>query len=424
MVAVMQTSRPAQRPAMPPLAPGLARWLRPPGPWVVDAAIVAAVGTVEITATMLGHGRHFDTPGHRPLDGLGIALLVVSSLALVGRRQRPVAVLVLNVVAVMLYYLLGYPGEVAFLSLYVAFFTAVISGHRLAAWAGAAVLAANLWLSWVTGYPISASTLAWALVCLLIVLVVGEVVRLRRAYLDSLRERAIEAERTRDEEGRRRVSEERLHIARELHDLIGHNISLISVQAGVGLHLLERQPEQAAAALTAIKQVSKDTLDELRLVIGAVRGADGGSPRRPPRGLADLDALVAASSAAGLEAGMEVAGEPRPVPAGLGLTAFRIVQESLTNARRHAGPATVTVRLEYGDRELTVRVADNGRGPRPPGEPGSGGRGLAGMRERAVAAGGDLQAGARPGGGFQVVARLPLDPAADLAPGPAPGGKS
>ena len=413
----MQTSQPAQRPPAPPLAPGLARWLRPPSPWVVDVAIVAVAGTIEITAPLVWHGRHGAASGHRPLDGFAIALLVVSALALVARRQRPVGVLVLNVAAVMLYYLLGYPGEVAFLSLYVAFFTAVTSGHRLAAWVGAAVLAANMWLSWLTGYPISASTLAWALIWLLIVLGAGEVVRLRRAYLDSLRQRAIEAERTRDEEGRRRASEERLHIARELHDLIGHNISLINVQAGVGLHLLERQPEQAGAALTAIKQVSKDTLDELRLVIGTVRGAaDGGSPRRPARGLGDLDALVTASSAAGIEAAMEVAGEPRPVPAGVGLTAFRIVQESLTNARRHAGPAKVTVRLEYGDRELTVRVADDGRGPEAPAEPGAGGRGLAGMRERAVAAGGSLDAGARPGGGFQVVARLPLDPAADLAP--------
>lgn len=420
----MQSSRPAHRPPVPWRAPGLARWLRPPSPWVVDIAIVAVAGTVEITAPLAGYGGHFAPPGHRPLDGFGIALLVVSALALVARRQRPVQVLVVNVTAVMLYYLLGYPGEVAFLGLYVAFFTAVTSGHRLAAWVGAAVLAANMWLSWLTGYPIGASTLAWALVCLLIVLGTGEVVRLRRAYLYSLRQRAIEAERTRDEEGRRRASEERLHIARELHDLIGHNISLISVQAGVGLHLLERQPEQAAAALTAIKQVSKDTLDELRLVIGTVRGAaDGGSPRWPVRGLADLDALVAASSAAGLEVSVEVAGQPRPLPAGLGLTAFRIVQESLTNARRHAGPATVTVRLEYGDRDLTVRVADNGRGPQPAG-PGSGGRGLAGMRERAVAAGGGLAAGARPGGGFQVVARLPFDPAVDPAADLAPGGKS
>jgi signal transduction histidine kinase len=421
----MQTSRPARRPPVPALPPGLARWLRPPSPWVIDIAIAAVVGVIEIFAPLTWHGRQAATSGHRLLDGFAVALLVVSALALVVRRRHPVGVRVLNVAAVMLYYLLGYPGEVAWLGLYVAFFTAVINGHRLAAWAGAAVLSANMWLSWLTGYPISGGTLAWAMACLLIVLGAGEVVRLRGAYLDSLRQRAIEAERTRDEEGRRRASEERLHIARELHDLIGHNISLISVQAGVGLHLLERQPEQAAAALTAIKQVSKDTLDELRLVIGTVRGAaDGGSPRRPARGLGDLDALVAASSAAGLEVTMEVTGEPRPVPAGLGLTAFRIVQESLTNARRHAGPATVTVRLEYGDRELTVRVADNGRGPQRPAEAGSGGRGLAGMRERAAAAGGELEAGARPGGGFQVVARLPLDPAAELAPGPAPGGKS
>jgi signal transduction histidine kinase len=405
----MQTSRPAHRPPVPSLAPALARWLRPPSPWVVDIAIVAVVGTVEVTASLAGHWGHFSPSGHRALDGFGIALLVVSALALVVRRQRPVAVLVLNVTAVMLYYLLGYPGEVAFLSLYVAFFTAVTSGHRLAAWVGAAVLAANMWLSWLTGYPIGASTLAWALVCLLIVLGTGEVVRLRRAYLDSLRQRAIEAERTRDEESRRRVSEERLHIARELHDLIGHNISLIHVQASVALHLLERQPDQAAAALTAIKQASKDTLDELRQVIGAVRNAGEEAPRLPARGLDDLGALVSATAAADLDVRMEVSGSPRPVPAALGLAAFRIVQESLTNVRRHAGPAAVAVRLEYGDRDLTVRVEDDGRGPGAPGPGRSGGSGLTGMRERAAAVGGKLEAGARPGGGFQVVAWLPLN---------------
>jgi signal transduction histidine kinase len=387
---------------------------------VIDIAIVALVGAAQISGSMLIHHDTSMSAGHRPLDAFGVALLAASAIALAARRQRPVPVLVATVAAVMLYYLLGYPGEVAFLSLYVAFFTAMVTGHRLAAWVGAAALSANMWLSWIAGYPLSGAVIAWAVAWLLIVLAAGEMVRLRRDYLDSLRQRAIEAERTRDEEGRRRVSEERLHIARELHDLIGHNISLINVQASVGLHLLERQPEQACTALTAIKQVSKDTLDELRLVIGAVRGAgDEGSPRRPARGLGDLDALVSAAAAADLDVRMEVAGQPRPVPAGLGLTAFRIVQESLTNVRRHAGPATVAVRLEYGDSDLTVRVEDDGQGSgtEPPlvtpagGGPAGGGRGLTGMRERAAAVGGHLEAGARPGGGFQVVARLPLDPA-------------
>jgi signal transduction histidine kinase len=396
----------------------LPRWLRPPNPRAVDIAIVAVVGTAQIAAASSGHGWHSSAVGQRHLDALGVALLAVSAIALAARRQRPVPVLVVTVVMVMLYYLLGYPYGVAFLSLYVAFFTAVVTGHRLAAWVGSVALSANMYLSWMAGYPMGAGRINWALACLLIVLGAGEVVRLRRAYLDSLRQRAIEAERTKDEEGRRRASEERLHIARELHDLIGHNISLINVQASVALHLLERQPEQAATALTAIKQASKDTLDELRLVIGAVRGAgDEGSPRRPVRGLGDLDALVSAAAAADLDVRMEVAGEPRPVPAGLGLTAFRIVQESLTNVRRHAGPATVAVRLEYGDRDLTVRVEDDGHGPvaaapaSVPRERASGGRGVTGMRERAAAVGGQLEAGARPGGGFQVVARLPLDPA-------------
>jgi signal transduction histidine kinase len=383
---------------------------------VADIAIVALVGAAQITAPLLGH-QHGPMAGHRHLDALGVVLLAVSAIALAARRQRPVPVLVVTAVMTMLYYLLGYPYGVAFLSLYVAFFTAVVTGHRLAAWVGAAAVSVNMLLSWISGYPVSGSVIAWTIACLLIVLGAGEVVRLRQAYLFSLRQRAVEAERTRDEEGRRRASEERLHIARELHDLIGHNISLINVQASVGLHLLDRQPEQAAAALTAIKQASKDTLDELRLVIGPVRGADDeGSPRRPARGLGDLDALVSAASAAGLDVRMEVAGEPRPVPAGLGLTAFRIVQESLTNARRHAGPATVEVRLEYGASDLTVRVADDGQGPATPPGPSvassaGGGRGLTGMRERAAAVGGHLEAGARPGGGFQVVATLPLDPA-------------
>jgi signal transduction histidine kinase len=413
-------------PSLPPPQPWpLPRWLNPPNPRALDIAIVALVGTAQIAAATFGHGWHGPAADRRHLDALGVALLAVSAIALAARRQRPVPVLVVTVAVVMLYYLLGYPYGVAFLSLYVAFFTAVVTGHRLAAWVGAIAVSANMWLSWFSGYPMDSSTINWALACLLIVLAAGEVVRLRRAYLDSLRQRAIEAERTRDEEGRRRASEERLHIARELHDLIGHNISLINVQASVGLHLLERQPGQAATALTAIKQVSKDTLDELRLVIGAVRGAgDEGSPRRPARGLGDLDALVSATAAADLDVRMEVAGQPRPVPAGLGLTAFRIVQESLTNVRRHAGPATVAVRLEYGDSDLTVRVEDDGQGPGAgrDGQPGpgadpaietpaGGGRGLTGMRERAAAVGGHLEAGARPGGGFQVVATLPLDPA-------------
>jgi signal transduction histidine kinase len=413
---------------VPPSPWPLPGWFRSPSPWVSDIAIVAVVGVAQIAAPILGYHHHQDPmmDGHRHLDALGVALLVVSAVALAARRQHPVPVLVVTAVSTMLYYLLGYPYDVAFLGLYVAFFTAVTTGHRLAAWVGAAALAANMLLSWVSGYPVSPSVIAWALVCLLFVLGAGEVIRLRRAYLYSLRQRAIEAERTRDEEGRRRASEERLHIARELHDLIGHNISLINVQAGVGLHLLERQPGQAAAALTAIKQASKDTLDELRLVIGAVRGADDeGSPRRPARGLGDLDALVAATAAADLDVRMEVAGQPRPVPAGLGLTAFRIVQESLTNVRRHAGPASVRVRLEYGASDLTVLVADDGRGPAaarghngagPAGSALGGGRGLTGMRERAAAVGGRLDAGARPGGGFQVVATLPLDPALGDAP--------
>ena len=226
------------------------------------------------------------------------------------------------------------------------------------------------------------------------------------------RQRRQAAEQSRAEEARRRAGEERMRIARELHDVLAHNISLINVQAGVALHLMDEQPGQSRSALQAIKQASNDALGELRSVLDVLRQGDEAPPRAPASGLAHLDSLVAGAGATGLEVRTRVEGTPRPLPAGTDLAAYRIVQESLTNVTRHAGPAGATVRIAYGEKDLTVQVDDDGNGLEPPlaaDIPLRPGRGLVGMRERVAALGGDLTAGPRPGGGFRVLARLPLD---------------
>jgi signal transduction histidine kinase len=236
---------------------------------------------------------------------------------------------------------------------------------------------------------------------LLVLATVAEVIRMRR-------ERALEAERMRDEEARRRVTDERLRIARELHDVLAHNISLINVQAGVALHLMDEQPGQARSALATIKAASKEALGELRSVLGVLRQVDEGSPRRPTPSLARLHDLVTGAQSAGLTVRTEIEGDVRPLPASVDLAAFRIVQEALTNATRHAGPAaTTTVRVTYGPTDLTVLIEDDGRGAPSMNSPG--GSGIVGMRERVAAHGGDIEVGPRPGGGFRVRARLPLD---------------
>jgi signal transduction histidine kinase len=228
------------------------------------------------------------------------------------------------------------------------------------------------------------------------------------------------------DETARRASEERLQIAQELHDVLAHNISLISVQAGVGLHLLDEQPEQARAALAAIKEASREALGELRSVLDVLRRDDDAAPRVPAPALTtDLTTLVTKANSAGVEVGVETTGERRPLAPGVDRAAFRIAQEALTNVTRHAGGAHARVLVAYHDEALTLEIVDDG-GPngdgrhhdRPAPVPEAGGagatagtgNGITGMRERATALGGSLDAGYRPGGGFFVRARLPLHP--------------
>jgi signal transduction histidine kinase len=368
-----------------------------------DLLLAIGVGALQVAGTALaGHGHR--QAGRDSLDLLAVALLAAGPAALVVRRRWPVPVLGVAFAATLAYAVTDYARGPIFLALIVAYVTAVIEGHRAAAWLTiVAGYASFLWLPHLAGVegPPSWRGAIGLAAWLLVLTAVGEVIRVRR-------ERAAERERTREEEARRMAGEERLRIARELHDVLAHNVSLINVQAGVALHLIEERPEQARTALAAIKQASGETLRELRSVLGALRSVDEDAPLSPAPGLARLDELVARTSAAGPAVRQEVDGEPRPLPRGVDLAAFRIAQEALTNVARHAGPATATVRLTYGERELTVEVEDDGRGA-PGGRSPGGGNGLPGMRERALALGGELTAGPRPGGGFRVEARLPLD---------------
>jgi signal transduction histidine kinase len=327
-------------------------------------------------------------------------------VALIARHRNPAAVVVVVAAVTLLYLLLGYPYGPVFLSLIIALFTAVITGHRPMAWVAAGALyVGHFGLGYLLGrpppltFPVMAGVAAW----LLVVLVIAEVVRARR-------QQAEDAARIQAEEGRRRASEERLRIARELHDVLGHNISLINVQAGVALHLMDEQPGQSRTALVAIKQASGDALRELRSVLDVLRQPNDEPPRIPTPGLAGLADLVAKATAAGLLVRTQIQGAPRPLPVAVDLAAFRIVQEALTNVTRHAGRATATVHITYGERDFTVQIEDDGGGATV-GPASGGGNGIPGMRERAVALGGALQAGPRPGG-FGVLARLPLNGAA------------
>ncbi|HSA49747.1 MAG TPA: sensor histidine kinase, partial [Yinghuangia sp.] len=240
----------------------------------------------------------------------------------------------------------------------------------------------------------------------------GAMVKTRRAYLEAVRARAEHAERTREEEARNRVAAERVRIARELHDVVAHHLALANAQAGTAAHLVRNRPEQAAQILDDLAGTTSSALRELKATVGLLRRHDDpAAPLEPSPGLARLPELVAAFGTAGLDVEVTVEGEARRLSPGVDLTAFRIVQEALTNVAKHAGVDRAQVRLAYRSNLVTITVRnDAGSTVPPPGPSASGGGfGVMGMHERAQSVGGTLRTHRRPEGGFTVVAELPVN---------------
>jgi signal transduction histidine kinase len=365
------------------------------------------VGMVQVWGSMSAQGGQIASGAglsRVPLDTFGLVLLVLGPLALFARRAHPVAMLGFVTIVTMVYVYCGYSYGPVFASPVISLFNAVLTGHRRAAWAAAAALFAFFFAYTTWGLPNPQGWFHHAGVgaIILVVLTAAEVARARR-------DQRLERERVEEEEARRQASEERLTMAQELHDVLGHSISLIHVQASTALHLIDEHPEQARTALATIKQASKDVLTEMRSVLGVLRD---GAPRSPAAGLDQLDALI---DRTGLTVTKEIAGVCRPLPPGVERAAYRIIQESLTNVTKHAPGARATVTIRYGPEELSIRIDDTGATAPSALADEDGGNGIPGMRERAVALGGSLTARARVNG-FSVEAYLPVPPVAGTEP--------
>ncbi|WP_432989450.1 sensor histidine kinase [Dactylosporangium sp. CA-233914] len=372
---------------------------------VGDGLLAVALAGMAL-ATAIGAQRWQDA--RHPIDALGGALIVGAALPLVVRRAWPLATLMLTAAATSAYLILGYPYALILLCLAVAVYTAAARLPARRATLGGVVALVMLLghvLVLATG-PGRGSALAGLVpgsAWVFLPFAVGRVVRVGRES----------SARTRAEQIRRQSYEERLRIAQEVHDVVGHGLAAIHMQAEIALHVLPKRPEHAETALTAISRTSKEALDELRATLAVVRREDHtAASRAPGSGLARVGELVERMSGTGVAVTVATTGTPRELPAAVDLAAYRIVQEALTNVLRHADTTTASVLIGYQPPELTIEVTDNGRGAgrRPGATAGDahGGQGIPGMAARVTALGGVFEAGPRPGGGFRVHARLPI----------------
>jgi signal transduction histidine kinase len=367
-----------------------------------------AIAAVVLAVTLLTAAAEPDR-GELSPHAAGVAALAAG--ALVWRRRWPFPVLVVTVGAAEAYLRLSAGQEVVLAAPLIALYTvADRSPRRLAPTVAVLVVVTFVGLhalvapdrSWSL---LGAQNLALAALGGLAV-AAGEASRSRRAYTAMLEDRARRAEQDRDTEARRRVAEERLRIARDVHDTVGHHIALINVQAGVAAHELEERPEQSRQALTTIRQISRAALADVRATIGLLRQpGDPAAPVEPILGLAGLGDLLGSLDRAGLSVQHHAEGTQLPLPPAVDLSAYRIIQEALTNVRKHADTTRAVVRISHRPDELRIIIDDDG--PLQPVANGDG-HGLVGMRERAAAVGGTLTAGPRPDGGFRVAATLPL----------------
>ncbi|WP_223167570.1 sensor histidine kinase [Nonomuraea sp. SYSU D8015] len=369
---------------------------RPLTSTTASLVVIAAV----LAGTLVTYAFRSDTPP----NALDIVLPFLASAATLARHRYPITALIIVAASVAAYYPWARLDGPLIMLVFVALYTAADRGALTAAIAAGAALLLGMGLGESGGVrhvddSLFVAVAGWVVAAIAF----GGVTRNRRAYLLEAERRAADAEHSKEEEARRRESEERLRIARELHDVLGHNISMINVQAAAALHGLKKRPEDAERALRTIKDTSKETLRELRTTLGVLRQVDEDAPTAPADSLARVDALVATS---GLEVRTELSGPLDAVPTEVDLAATRIIREALTNVSRHSGTTKATLAIANTSGNIMIRVEDDGPGAT---YDGGSGFGLQGMRERAAALGGTLEAGPRPEGGFRVLARLPLN---------------
>ncbi|MEH1101234.1 sensor histidine kinase [Micromonospora sp. CPCC 205561] len=377
--------------------------VRPPRAALLDLLIgvaVTAVVAVAITAN-LGGDRGRDIVAYLFAGWLGALMLL--------RRRAPTAVLLASAAGLVAYYVAGYPPVGLALPLAAALYSAAEAGRpRWAALVGLGLLVTSTAfrtaqgesVAYLFGFELASSAASMAAAVAL-----GDGVRSRRLRRREQRWRLRQLEREHAREAARRVEEERLRIARDLHDAVAHHISVISLHAGVADEALDDDPPAARAALGHVRAATTQVARELRAVLGLLRDPTVAGPRQPVAGLAGLDALVAGTRATGLRVTVHRRGELTGLPAAVDSTAYRLVQEAVTNALRHSGATTIEIDVVRDSRTVALAVRDDGRG-RPRDVPG--GHGLGGMRERTALLGGTVTAGNRPGGGFEVRAELPL----------------
>jgi signal transduction histidine kinase len=352
-----------------------------------------------------GHWSH-DAEGLSPA---GVAAAVAISLPLLWRHRAPHTVLAFVVAGVFACMATLKPGWSVLLPSAVAIYTVALHGDRLRslATAGCVVGVTVVVMAVFSDRGVLSTDAAVRLGFLLLALVVGDAVRSRQAVLQAALEREADRDRQRRDEADRRIADERLRIAQEVHDVVAHAMVAINVQAGVAAHVLHKRPGQAETALTEIKRVSGAALTDLRATLGLLRDEGAAAPVHPARELAEVRDLAAPLRAAGVEVDVELRGPQERVPSAVGAAAYRIVQEALTNVLRHAEASAATVQVAIGARGLEIDVRNDGARVAGGSANGSG-TGLRGMAERAEALGGRVEAGALPDGGWHVRAVLPL----------------
>jgi signal transduction histidine kinase len=374
-------------------------------PWWTDSLLALFLTFISVGSVFVG-SRH---GGHVRVDALDAILVPLTTLPLALRRYRPLAVLAITASAEALSLILTSQAQFP-VGVLVALYTVASRCERpvsirAAEWAALPIIAGVI----VNNGPHPGRVIP-ELAVFAIAWVLGDNIRTRRAYLAELEARAARLEREREERDERAVADERTRIARELHDVIAHNVSVMVVQASAGEEVFDTDPRRARESLAAVASTGRAALTELRRLLGVIRSEeerDEGPAYAPQPGLEYLDELVRQVRETGLTVAVSVLGEPRRLPEGVGLCAYRIVQEALTNTLKHADASRAEVSVRYVADALELQVLDDGRASPRNGE-GSG-HGLIGMRERVALFGGDLSARPRSGRGYEVRARIPLE---------------